>query len=355
MTVRAAIVGTGGIAHSHMRALGRLRDRVEVVALVDTDPSRLEAFGNEFGIGRRYPSIEQMLQAESPDLVHICTPPWTHTELVVRSLEAGAWVLCEKPLCGSLAEFDRISAAEESSGKYCSTVFQWRFGTAAQQVRRAIASCELGRPLVAVCNTTWYRDQGYYSVPWRGKWATELGGVTVGHGIHLMDLLLWLMGEWQEVTAVADTLDRQIEVDDVSMAIVRFEGGALGSIVNSVLSPRQESYLRLDLQGATLEVRALYGYSRDNWSFTPAPERDAPNPLDYPAEQDVPSSHEAQIAALLDSMERGERPLVSGREARRIIEFMSALYKSAATRQPVARGSIAEGDPFYHHLAGKVG
>ncbi len=351
--VRAAIVGTGNIAGSHIRALGSVPGRASVVAGVDVDRARVEAFCSRHGIPRAYTDPEEMLEAEKPDLVHICTPPATHFELIVRCLEGGAWVLCEKPLCGSLAELDAIEAAERRTGRYCSSVFQWRFGSGAQHLKRLIGSGALGRPLVGVCQTTWYRDHAYYEVPWRGRWETELGGVTMGHGIHAMDLFLWLMGDWREVGAMTGTLDRRIEVEDVSMATVRFESGALGSVVNSVLSPRQETSLRLDFQKATVELTALYSYTNADWRFTPV-EGAAPPAGWNDIPSDVPSSHAAQLAALLDSMERGERPLVSGDEARRVIELDSALYKSAELGTTVRRGSIREGDPYYYHVAGKL-
>src|SRR5262249_35459830 len=130
------------------------------------------------------------------------------------------------------------------------------------------AGGELGRLLVGTCQTLWYRDDAYYEVPWRGKWATENGGPTMGHGIHLMDLFLYLVGEWTEISAMMGTLDRKIEVEALSMALVRFENGSLGTITNSVLSPRQESHLRLDFQRATVEVTALYRYDNSNWRYS---------------------------------------------------------------------------------------
>ena len=150
-------------------------------------------------------------------------------------------MLCEKPLCASLAEMDRIEAAELATGNYCSSVFQWRFGSGGQHLKRLIDTGDLGKPMVANILTTWYRTPEYYAVPWRGKWETELGGCSMGHGIHAMDFLLYQFGEWQEVRAMIGTLDRDIEVEDVSMAMVRFANGAMANITNSVLSPREES------------------------------------------------------------------------------------------------------------------
>jgi predicted dehydrogenase len=150
------------------------------------------------------------------------------------------------------------------------------------------------------------------------------------------------------------TLDREIEVEDVSMILVRFANGAMASVVNSVLSPREESFLRLDTQKATVELTHLYSYTNEHWRYSIP--KDAP----YEAEleqwraipEDVRSSHAAQLQAFLASMARNERPPVSGPDVRGTIEYLASLYKSAMTGQPVRRGSITPDDPFYHRMCG---
>lgn len=351
---RAAIVGTGAIAKSHIAALRHEQERVEVVAAVDVTPQNLKTFCEENGISDGYADMKTMLDEQKPNLVHICTPPGTHFELSVQALRSGAHVLCEKPLVASLDEVDRLQAVERETGLTCSTVFQWRFGSGAQHLKRLMDQRELGRPLVGICNTTWYRDNAYYQVPWRGKWDTELGGVSMGHGIHAMDMFLWMLGDWIEVNAMIGTLDRNIEVEDVSMAQVRFGNGALGSIVNSVLSPRQVSYVRFDFQRATVELEHLYSHSNSNWRFS------IPENAPYQDEltrwqdigEDVQSSHTAQLTHILDALEQGHAPLTTGKQARNIVEFLTSLYKSALTHQAVHCGSIGEDDPFYYHLYG---
>jgi predicted dehydrogenase len=364
---RAAIVGTGAIASSHVNALRAHATRVQLVAAMDVNAERVAAFAAANGLDRSYTDVAEMLAVEKPDIVHICTPPGTHRDLIVAALEAGAWVLCEKPLCASLAEMDLIETAEQRTGNFCSSVFQWRFGSGGQYLRQLIEAGALGRPLVANILTTWYRGPAYYAVPWRGKWATEVGGVTMGHGIHAIDFLLWLYGDWQEVRAMMGTLVHSIEVEDVSMAMVRFANGAMGNITNSVLSPREESYLRFDFADATVEVTHLYGYTNADWryflragnesaSYVPdAAKRSAGGGPDAPGAipEDVPVSHAAQLAQFLDAMDQGTRPPVSGPDVRPTLEFLTSLYKAAFTGQPVLRGSIVPGDPFYTSMAGR--
>jgi predicted dehydrogenase len=202
----------------------------------------------------------------------------------------------------------------------------------------------------------WYRDAAYYRVPWRGRWATELGGPTVGAGIHFMDLVLWLLGDWSEVAAMTATLDRDIEIEDVSAATIRLASGALVSVVNSMLSPRQETSLRLDFQNATVELRCLYSYADDDWAYTALP---AAGGSEQAAMWKVttasPASREAmQLTGVLDAMDGQPASLVSMREIRPTFDLISSLYKAASTGLTVRRGSIVPGDPYYQHFAAAV-
>lgn len=353
-TYRAVLVGTGGISDAHVRAVAATSGRVQLVAACDIDAGRARAFCDRHHIPAAHADYAAMLRAERPDLVLIAAPPGLHAGMSIAAMEAGAWVLCEKPLCASLAEFDRIAAAEQRTGRRTACVFQMRFASSNTHVRSLLAAGRFGRPLVAVCHTLWYRDAAYYAVPWRGKWSTELGGPTMSQGIHAMDHLLHLLGDWTEVRAVADTLHHQIEVEDVSMALVKFASGARASIVNSVLSPRQETYLRLDCERATVELTHLYAYQRENWKLTPADPAASTELMAawnaFPP--DTGSTHGAQLNALVENLAADTVPLTSGAEARRTLEFLTALYKSAFTDTTVTRGSVRPGDPFYTALHG---
>ncbi|GAA3817131.1 hypothetical protein GCM10022206_64500 [Streptomyces chiangmaiensis] len=203
--IKAAVVGAGAIARgAHLPALARLaaEGEVEIVAAVDIDADALERLCAERGIPHAYHDLGRMLAERRPDLVAVCTPPALHREQTVAALRAGAWVWCEKPPMPVLADFDAVEAEEGTNGgPYAAIVFQHRFGSGARHVRRLLAGRAMGRPLVAHCQTTWYRDAAYYAVPWRGRWRTEGGGPAMGHGIHQMDLLLDLLGPWREARA----------------------------------------------------------------------------------------------------------------------------------------------------------
>jgi len=350
--IRVALVGSGDIARiAHLPAIEALAAQLDLVAAVDVDLPRAQALAAHWHIPAAYADLDEMLAAAEPDLVLVCTPPVAHRPSIISCLRAGAWVWCEKPPALSLAEYDEIAAHEGDGGPYASYVFQHRFGSACQHLRDQIATGALGRMLVGVCHTLWFRDDEYYEVPWRGRWDTEGGGPSMGHGIHQMDLMLHLLGDWAEVRAMTGTLARYVETEDVSMALVRFESGAMVSVVNSVLSPRETSYLRFDFAEATVELTHLYGYDNSSWRWTPAAHRRDPTELWTPS-ADVGSSHTVQLDALVEAYRRGERPAASGADGRRVLELIAGLYASAASGGPVKRGDLTADNAFYHSMSG---
>jgi predicted dehydrogenase len=353
-TYRAVLAGTGGIAEAHARAIAATRGRVQLLAAMDVDEPRARAFATRHQVPAVFTDYARLLRETRPDLVVVASPPATHLEMCVAAMEAGAWVWCEKPLCGSLADFDALAAAEQRTGRFTACVLQMRFASSTEHLRVLAASGRLGRPLVAVGNTLWYRDAAYYAVPWRGTWASAFGGPTMTLGIHTMDHLLHLLGDWREVRAVAATLDRAIEIEDVSAALVTLASGAIATCLNSALSPRQETYLRIDYQFATVELTHLYSYSRENWRFTPGPGPQAAGLLAawQEAPPDVGSTHEAQLADLVRHLDAGTRPHTTGAGSRRTLELLTAIYKSAATGEIVRAGSIQPGDRFYSSVHG---
>ncbi len=350
-THTCAIVGTGAIAGAHAEAIAVLSDRARLVGAVDVEPDRAAAFAATWDVPT-YPTLADLLDAQRPDLVHLCTPPGSHLPLALECLAAGASPVVEKPPVLSLAELDRLRAAEAAAGVPVATVFQHRFGSGAVRLRRLLADGVLGRPLLASANTLWFRDDDYFAVPWRGKWEVEGGGPTMGHGIHQFDLLLSILGPWADVTAIAHRQARPTDTEDVSAALVRFDSGAVATVVNSVISPRQTSQLRFDFEHATVDLEHLYGYTNAHWSLTAAPGAPDVAAAWEGDRTDVPSGHTAQLTAVLDALDAGGAPPVSTADTRVTMEFVAAVYASAFTGRPVGRGEITEGHPFYDSMAG---
>lgn len=378
-TLKVAVVGCGSIGPRHAEAYAATH-RTELVGAADVEVDRALSFAERFGGVPAYASLEELLAAQKPDLVSIATPPGTHAELACAVLAAGASVLIEKPPCLTLAEMDTVAAVEATSTGHAYGVFQHRYGSGAQRAARLIAEGALGAPQVAVCETLWFRPATYFDPDWRGTWSGEGGGPTLGHGIHQMDLLMHLVGPWRTVSALGARVARPVEFEDVSIASVVFEDGSVGSITNSLLSPRELSRIRVDLIGGTLEVDHVYGASDGDWSFSPAPdpataatlgrdpgvrngsgvlaatgvETTSAGAWASSAGEDVPSNHGSQITCLVDDLLDGRVHPTTLASARPTMELITAIYASALLGRPVQRDELVPDHLFYGDLTGSI-
>ncbi|MBF4460766.1 Gfo/Idh/MocA family protein [Pseudoclavibacter sp. VKM Ac-2867] len=346
--MRAAIVGTGDVARLHAEAIAA-RDDADVVVAVDVDADRAAAFAQKYGIPRSATSLPD----GHLDVVHLCTPPAGHAAQAEDAFARGAHVVVEKPPALTLHDVDRMIAAGDAAGRHLAVVFQQRTGTATAHVKRLLDDGRLGRPLLARCDTFWFRDDTYFAAPWRGTWANEGGGTTLGHGIHQLDLLAYLLGEVDEVQGQTWRLARDIETEDVSTAVLRFESGVVATAMTSAVSPRQVSSIRVDTELATVELEHLYGHGHANWRITPRPGADAPSGWTFPAAEQ-PSGHDAYIDAVYPALAAGAAlPDVASAPARSM-EIVAALYASSERSAAVALREVRESSELRGQMSAQV-
>jgi UDP-N-acetyl-2-amino-2-deoxyglucuronate dehydrogenase len=350
-----AIIGTGGIAEAHIFAYQKEAERARIVALVDVEQSRAQAAAERCGAQIICSDFQEVLKLEDVEAVSICTPPYTHVEIACAALRAGKHVLCEKPVAPTLAGLDQINEAQKTSGRVFAGVFQLRFGRGAQQLRLLLDEGRFGRLHLGVAETLWFRDDNYYSsVPWRGKWQTEAGGATVSQAIHLIDLLLWYLGEPVSVFAEAGVFRTPTEADDVSAAVVRFRSGAIGQITSTV-SAFGEERSRVELYGSELgAVSQGSAYSATSEPFRlSAPDPSVAEEAQRYADERFPSGyrvlHRGAIADFLEAVRNSREPLAGNEACRTALQVTAAIYKSAMTGVPVVLPILAD-DPFYHEL-----
>ena len=163
----------------------------------------------------------------------MCVPSGLHAQIGVQAAKAGKHLVVEKPIDVSLEAADRLIDAARAAGVALTVISQHRFDAGLVELKRLLDEGALGRLVLGEASTKWYRTQAYYdSAAWRGTYAMD-GGSLMNQGVHYVDLLRWCMGPPAEVTAVCTTQAHQIEVEDTSLAIVRFASGAVGTILSS--------------------------------------------------------------------------------------------------------------------------
>ena len=338
------LIGAGGIAQTHAAAYAGFPELARLVAVADIDGERARSFAEGHGIPHAYADYQQMLARGDVHVVSSCTPPFEHAPTTIAALEAGKHVLCEKPMAGSLREADAMIAAARRAGRWLSIVFQRRWMPETVRAKRLIEAGKLGRVILGKFAGLWYRDQAYYDVWWRGTWEKECGGATINHHVHGVDRLLWLMGsdpEW--VCAQMGTFTHEIEVEDLSVGIVRFGGGALGEITATVSSQLQAERLEIFADRAAVSVQP--------WGIESADPEIQAELVAFAAEIPDPdlAGHPAQIKDFLRAVRDDRAPAVTGEEGRKSLELVVGIYKSALTGGPVEL-PLAPSDPFYDRV-----
>jgi predicted dehydrogenase len=232
---------------------------------------------------------------------------------------------------------DEIIAAEKQAKGRLMPIFQYRFGDGIERVKSIIDAGLAGKPYVATAETLWKRTPEYYAVPWRGKWATELGGVLMGHSIHIHDLLNYLMGPIDRLFGRVATRVNAIEVEDCISASCTLESGALASLTASLGSQEEISRLRLAFEHVTFESdHAPYQPGTKPWRIIPAsPEIQAKIDAHLAGWTFKPSRYEGQFGKFHEALETGGPLPVTTADSRRALELVTAFYYSSETHEDV--------------------
>ena len=343
-----AVVGLG-IGRAHLEeGFANHPDKFRVLAACDLNEERLKAVADEFAIPRRTTSFAEVLAMEDIDIIDICTPPRVHFDQIIAALGAGKDVIAEKPLVGSLADADRVIAAERTARGRVMPIFQYRWGTGFQKAKRLVDLGLAGKPYLVSAETHWRRDSDYYAVPWRGRYDIELGGAMLSQAIHLHDMAQELMGPIAELSAVMATRVNPIEVEDCCAASLRFESGAVGTLSATLGAANEISRLRLVFEHVTMES-CLESYSpgNDPWIFLPR-SAEAKARIDAALEgfQPVHPRFRGQLESYHAALLSGAPVPVTLADARRSLELITALNHSAETGE-MARLPIADTHPKY--------
>ncbi|HEU5101406.1 MAG TPA: Gfo/Idh/MocA family oxidoreductase [Roseiflexaceae bacterium] len=331
------IVGAGMVARYHATAIERTPG-ARLVAVCRPNRARAEETAARFGVPclADYPAL---LARDDVEAVCICTPSGMHAEQTIAAARAGKHVLVEKPMALTLADADAMIDACAQAGVLLGVALQRRTEPDFQRLRAAIAAGELGRLVLGSVSVPYMRAQSYYdSAAWRGTWALDGGGALMNQGIHLIDLLLWLMGDATEARASAATLAHDIEVEDCITAALRFGNGALGSVMATTAAApgfphRVEIYG--DRGGVQIEGEQIVRWEGENHVQAPGASTESREPIAAGAGSSPTGigavGHTRLLADFAAAIRERRDPLVPGAEGRRALALVLAIYESART------------------------
>ena len=334
-----AIVGTGMIAEVHAQAI-KDTPEARLAAVWTRSAEKRNEFAQRFGC-RAVESLEALVADPEVRAVTIATPSGAHADVAVPFLEAGKAVLCEKPLEVSLAAVDRILDAELRGGGVLAGIFQMRLGRGARLVKDAVEAGRFGRLTLCSAYIKWWRSPEYYATSsWKGTYKLDGGGALINQGIHAVDLLQWIAGLPEEVSAFTGRLAHpNIEAEDTVAATLRYAHGGLG-VIEASSSSWPGSDLRIEIMGSRGSA-VLVNDSIVRWEFAEPQEEDEKVRRDFAAGTMKVGSgdprgmswaeHQVQIADLARALAEGRPPMIPGSEARKAVQLVMAVYESART------------------------
>jgi predicted dehydrogenase len=334
VTLRVGILGAGGISDTHARAASGI-PRVDIVAVHGDNREKARRLAAAHR-APDYPTLEAFLAHRPMDLVAIGSPSGCHSDQAIACARAGLHVLVEKPMAVTAETAGQVIEACEAAGVRLGVFFQDGLQPDLVRLKTFLDEGGLGRILLVNGHVKWYRPPEYYGTSrWRGTWALDGGGAVMNQGIHTLDLMLHLLGDVASVSARARAVRHAIEVEDTAVATLEFRSGALGTFeATTAAYPGYKRRLEISGERGTIVVEHDRVIAADLASGSPPFAPSAAAAVGESASSHVfsdASPHRRIFEDFAEALRTGSRPICDGREGKRSIDLVLALYASART------------------------
>lgn len=292
----------------------------ELRVVVDLNAELAQKVGEELGVPWT-PSLEEALGRADVEVVMVMTPSGLHARVGCQVAAAGKHVITTKPMDVTTAACDQLIAAADGAGVKLAVDYQSRYVDNNFRVAEALRQGWLGQPILGEVRFKWFRSQDYFrhGTGWRGTWAMDGGGSLANQGSHLIDLLLWFMGEPVRVYGETAVMNHEIETEDLGMALLNFASGAKGAVVGTTTFPASP-YFSAEVHGTAGGVlidAVLEGKMRVFGEGLEEKLTSIENPLHNVVED------------MVSALEQGTALRVDGREGRRTVALLEQIYTSA--------------------------
>jgi len=328
------------IGHFHAKAITAMTGGT-LHSVFDLRQEAADKLVGEYG-GKAFSNMADFLADPELAIVTVGTPSGAHLDPTLAALNAGKHAIVEKPLEITTERIDQLMAAAKDKGKTLAAVLNRRFHPGMNAFKKAADEGRFGVMTSASAYIKWFRDQAYYdSAGWRGTWALDGGGSLMNQSIHTVDALIYLAGPVKSVQANTALLAHErIEVEDHCVAIVEFENGARGVIEASTCTWSKDGHpARVQIAGTEGSV-FLADEAFEMWDFRDEKPEDSEirNSLMKGQQAGLGANdptainfyqHQRNFEEVVSAIHEGREPTTSATEARKSVEVITAIYKSA--------------------------
>lgn len=332
-----AIVGCGFIAKKHALAISKI-EGATLVAVCDRVPELMEPYMVDYG-ALPYTNLEELLRNETIDVINICTPSGTHASIAELAASYGKHIIVEKPIAMTMEETKRIIEAAQENDVKLAVVHPNRFRPVVMKLQEMLDQQLLGKISHALCVVNWNRGQEYYDqAPWRGTKEHD-GGVLMNQAIHNLDLLLSFLGTPIEVFSMEATRLRDIESEDVSTGLIRFESGVLATVQASttVYPKNYEESITIFGEKGTVKIGGMHALHFETLDIQGLDETTTEEYInEVKADPWGTPGHEQVIQDMIHSVSEERQPAITGQDGKNALELVLAFYESAQLNKPIS-------------------
>lgn len=343
MKIGIGIIGCGAVSKLHIDSFKEI-DEIEIKAVSDIIPDNAFETGRMLGVDF-YHNYRELLGRADISIVSICTPSGLHEQIAVDAAKAKKHIIVEKPLEITVDKIDHMIHTCQENGVKMACIFNNRYREGNIFTKKAIEGGRFGRLINVNACIRWYRKQEYYSnSKWRGTWILDGGGALMNQSIHYIDLLLWFAGGVRSVYGYTGTLlHRAIETEDTAVAVLKFKSGALGTIISGTsMFPGFPARIEITGERGSADIR---DNGVNTWEFADKDDLDeeallymdkkldnkrASDPMAFDCKY-----HKAQLENIIHSFKINKDADIDGLEARKSVELICAIYKSAQTGKEI--------------------
>ena len=318
--VKFAVVGLGmGKGRSK---LVTQTEGAELAMVVDLNVERAKGVGEDLGVPWSL-DVNDALSRDDIDCVFVLTESGNHAKVGMQVARAGKHVITTKPMDVSTEACTNLIRTCEEEGVHLMVDFQSRYVDSNYALHKAVQEGWLGRPLTAEFRFKWWRDQHYYDAQngWRGTWAMDGGGSLANQGVHGLDMLIWIMGDVRSVYAETLIMDHEIETEDTGFVILDFANGAKGAVTSLTTFPQVDAYYSFEVHGNKGGVLFESALGGQGTYYVPDDVKAKMEAVRSPAQSII----EDAVAVIRD----GTAPAIDGREGRRTVALLEAIYRSS--------------------------
>ncbi|HNW24884.1 MAG TPA: Gfo/Idh/MocA family oxidoreductase [Candidatus Cloacimonas sp.] len=337
-TVKIGLIGCGRISKNHLDAVTQIPE-AEFVAASDIREEKMQVVAENYGIKNLYTNYREMLEKENLNLVSICTPSGMHPQMGIEVANHKINVLTEKPMATNIEAADDLIRACDQNNVKLFVVKQNRLNSTMQLLKRAIDKGRFGRIYLAESNVFWQRPQAYYDAEkWRGTWEFD-GGAFMNQASHYVDALYWLLGNVDSVMAYTATMARRIEAEDTGCAILHFRNGLIATINVTMLTyPKNfEGSITIIGEKGTVKIGGVAVNKIEKWEFEDYDDDDRiAQDANYQPPNVYGFGHNPYYRNVIDVLLGKDVPSTDGRDGRKSVEIIQAIYRSAKTGKRVS-------------------